>query len=146
MATAIVTEQLDGSFVLRFPYNAWVIDRIKAVIPSHGRSYDPGARVWTVYSAWISEAVGILEDAFETVTMHRNAQRAESARMSGSVGNNYYADLHLLPTAPPELVRDAYRCLAKLYHPDRGGSTAAMQRINAAKDHLAAMGVFGNAA
>jgi len=29
------------------------------------------------------------------------------------------ATLHLLPSAPPELVEAAYRCLSKLHHPDR---------------------------
>ena len=41
------------------------------------------------------------------------------------------AELHL-PTAPPELVEGAYRILARLHHPDAGGSREAMQAINGA--------------
>jgi len=47
-----------------------------------------------------------------------------------------YATLHLLPSAPPELVDAAYRCLARLHHPDTGGSTTTMQRLNAAHGAL----------
>ena len=47
-----------------------------------------------------------------------------------------YTALWLRPGAPPELVRAAYRVLALLHHPDRGGDTGAMQRINAAFEVL----------
>jgi hypothetical protein len=48
-----------------------------------------------------------------------------------------YATLYLLPTAPPELVKAAYRCLALMHHPDRGGQTETMQQINNAYARLA---------
>ncbi len=34
------------------------------------------------------------------------------------------------------LVDAAYRCLARLHHPDRGGSTVMMQAINAAAEQI----------
>jgi hypothetical protein len=43
-----------------------------------------------------------------------------------------YAELHLLPTAPPELVRAAHRILIKQVHPDAGGSHEATVKINLA--------------
>jgi curved DNA-binding protein CbpA len=42
----------------------------------------------------------------------------------------------LRPTAPPELVSAAHRCLAKLNHPDAGGNTTTMQRINGAVEQI----------
>ncbi len=53
---------------------------------------------------------------------------------------NAYATLHLLPTAPPELIKAAYRCLALMNHPDRGGNTESMQQINSAYAQLSARG------
>lgn len=44
--------------------------------------------------------------------------------------------LHLLPSAPPEVVDAAYRAMAKIFHPDAGGATNDMQRINAAYDAI----------
>lgn len=38
--------------------------------------------------------------------------------------------------APPEVIRAAYKALSRLRHPDAGGSTEEMQRINAAFDRL----------
>jgi len=43
-----------------------------------------------------------------------------------------YACLHLLPTAPPELVQVAHRWAARAHHPDHGGTAARMSAINAA--------------
>lgn len=49
-----------------------------------------------------------------------------------------YQILHLRKTAPPELIRAAFKCLATLHHPDKpGGDTEAMQRINDAYGRLA---------
>jgi DnaJ homolog subfamily A member 2 len=47
-----------------------------------------------------------------------------------------YRELHLLPSAPPEVRRAAYRALAMLHHPDKGGDVETMKRINAAWECL----------
>ena len=43
-----------------------------------------------------------------------------------------FAVLHLLPSAPQEVAQAAYRALAVLTHPDKGGSDEAMKKVNAA--------------
>jgi DnaJ-class molecular chaperone len=48
-----------------------------------------------------------------------------------------YRTLHLLPTAPDELVKHAYRVMCKIHHPDKGGMTREMQRVNEAYGRLA---------
>lgn len=44
----------------------------------------------------------------------------------------HYALLHLDPSAPLEVAEAAYRALAKRAHPDAGGSTETMRRLNEA--------------
>ena len=53
---------------------------------------------------------------------------------------NDYATLYLVTGAPPEVVREVYKALARLYHPDKGGDPARMQTINAAMDRLKKVG------
>jgi len=48
-----------------------------------------------------------------------------------------HAVLHLLSSAPPEVIKAAYRALSILNHPDRGGSHIKMVEINAAYEALA---------
>ncbi len=43
-----------------------------------------------------------------------------------------FATLHLLSTAPPQVIRAAYRALALIHHPDIGGDPARMVAINSA--------------
>ncbi len=49
-----------------------------------------------------------------------------------------YTTLYLLPDAPAEVVRAAYKALAMKHHPDHGGDMVTMQTINAAYRQLAA--------
>jgi hypothetical protein len=51
-------------------------------------------------------------------------------------GGNAYQELFVQSNAPWEVIEAAYRALAKLHHPDRGGDTARMQGINAAYDKI----------
>jgi len=43
--------------------------------------------------------------------------------------NNFYAELHLQPTASASEIRSAYRRAALLAHPDKGGSAAAFHSV-----------------
>lgn len=47
-----------------------------------------------------------------------------------------YRELFLHKQAPDEVVRAAYRALAQLNHPDRGGSNERMKAINAAYESI----------
>lgn len=47
-----------------------------------------------------------------------------------------YRTLYLLSDAPPEVIQTVYRTLAKIHHPDVGGSTEAMAEINEAYNYL----------
>lgn len=47
------------------------------------------------------------------------------------------ATLFVADDAPLEVVRGAYRALAKIYHPDRGGDAGSMRLINRAYEVLA---------
>lgn len=47
-----------------------------------------------------------------------------------------HATLHITEDAPKEVVASAYKALALKHHPDRGGDTETMARINDAYDQL----------
>ena len=49
---------------------------------------------------------------------------------------DYYSILQVRPDASPEEVRAAYRRIAKLYHPDAGGTSEAFQSVQEAYDIL----------
>ena len=132
--TASATYLKDGRVMLKFPYNEWVISGLKYEIPGNQRQWDPQAKVWYVDIVWAVRAIGILQENFDDVEVIHDRGTTPPPPIRKT--DPSFAALHLLPSAPPELIDAAYRCLSWLNHPDVGGSTSAMQKINAAHDLL----------
>ncbi len=102
--------------------------------------YDIGVRGQRVTpTGTYSNASGAGQSTGQQSTGNGQGSSQGSSQNSRGTWNAYrdqyveaYTTLHLLPDAPVELIKAAYRCLAKLNHPDRGGDEKAMQRINEA--------------
>ena len=116
-----------GAVELRFPWRPHIapglIERLKATIPSHSRTYEPATKTWVVYEPWCDQALALVRLAFpDTVVVgpgaraHSEGPRQPEPRPMAT--ERHYAALHLLPSAPPALVRAAYLCLVKENHPD----------------------------
>jgi hypothetical protein len=135
MTQPTITRLWDSSVRLQFPYDAGLIDALKAGIPVHARTYDPVAKAWTVTGRYVPVAFRLMAAVFPDVDVVEQTS-AGSADRDRHAGEDPWVILHLRPTAPPELVRAAHRCLAKLNHPDRGGDYDAMLAINDAAEAL----------
>ena len=135
MTMPTITRTWTGSVVLTFPYAAELVEALKDEIPVHARRYDPAVKAWTVSAAYSHVAARLMFEVFPDVEIVEQPRPGSSDR-GPRAGDDPWRILHLRPTAPPELVTAAHKCLAKLNHPDRGGSTATMQRINAAVDRI----------
>lgn len=127
----------NGSVELRFPYHAGIVDELKVTIPAWSRSYNPLTKVWTVEQPYATLAAGLMRRAFGHVrTVGAPAGPDPFTVYRGDASDPDLIVLHLRDTAPPELVEAAYKTLARLHHPDRGGSTTRMQELNAAYARL----------
>ncbi len=135
MTQPTITRLWDSSVRLQFPYDAGLIDALKAGIPVHARKYDPVAKSWTITPPYASTAFRLMSAVFPDVDVVEQPSAGSAAR-APHAGEDPWTILHLRPTAPPELVIAAHRCLAKLHHPDRGGDHDAMLAINAAAEAL----------
>ena len=135
MLTPLIVWHPDGSAAdVTFPYDAFVVAELKRVVPAWLRSYDPDSRTWMVDGRYVHLVYHVLAQVFGAVDIEGSRTGTSDHRQSAS-GDSYQV-LHLLPSAPPELVSAAHRCLAKLNHPDAGGSTATMQAINSAVESI----------
>ena len=125
----------DGSAAdITFPYSAFVVTELKRAVPAPLRTYDPDTKTWTVAGRYVSAVYHVLAQVFGEVDVE--AVRSGAADHGRPPSDDPWVILHLRPTAPPELVAAAHKCLAKLNHPDRGGSTATMQLINHAVEQI----------
>lgn len=66
---------------------------------------------------------------------HHRRHRCESNAKPPPTGprqtaTGYHATLYVLPNAPKEVIRAAYRALAAIHHPDVGGDSERMIEIN----------------
>jgi hypothetical protein len=135
MTAPRIERRWDGAVTLTFPFDAWLVDALKAEIPGHARTYDPVAKSWTVAPAYGGVATRLMYQAFTDVEII-DAAAGPGFDRGGDPREAALVVLHLRPTAPPELVDAAYKCLARLHHPDRGGDHDAMLAINAAAEQI----------
>lgn len=125
----------DGSAAdVTFPFSAYVVAELKRAVPAPLRTYDPDSKTWTVAARYVSAVYHVLAQVFGEVDVE--GSRSGAADRGRPSSDDPWVILHLRPTAPPELVSAAHKCLAKLHHPDAGGSTATMQAINAAAEQI----------
>ncbi len=130
-AAPTITRMPNGGAELRFPYDGALVAALKDAIPPHGRTYDPSRKVWTVTALYLPVAFRLMYQAFGDVAIEDQSP-ADRAPHAGDA----YRVLHLRETAPPELIAAAHKCLARLHHPDKGGSHETMIAINRAAEAL----------
>lgn len=126
---ATLIRQTDGSARLYTPFDAGFVAELKARLPASLRRWDKPDKCWIIEATAIFRAVSLAEQYYGAV-------EDIPATPSRFLVTTPHATLHLLPDAPADLVPVVYRHLAKVNHPDRGGDTREMQRINAAYETI----------
>ena len=117
------------------PFQADLIAAWKDAIPFRYRSFDPDTRAWRFWGCYESIAVDLLQRFFPGTDIPTRPAAHASSR-GRQRGNNHFEILHLLPSAPSELIDAAYRCLAKQFHPEVRGDPAIMRQLTEAHDAL----------
>jgi hypothetical protein len=147
MTTIIVSRGTSGySLTFRGGNFSPCVSTLKEFIHAYSRSYEPTTRKWFIDEdaydqlfQWLDYAHAELGARVEWQTSGASdRKREEPPPRPRQTPGDPYQTLHLLPSAPPEVVKAAYKALAMKLHPDHGGDTEAMQRINDAYRRLAA--------
>ena len=121
------------------------IDALKSYIGVPLRSYEPAGREWMVdadadaeLKSWLTYChTKIGADVIWLKDGEHRQRHTHPPREHRPKPMDAYVTLHLLPTAPAAVIKASYKALAVLNHPDKGGDTATMQRINDAFRMLA---------
>jgi hypothetical protein len=122
-----------GSAAFRVPFDTYWVSTVKTLVPGHFREWDPAAKLWIIDDPYIDPVMALTRRVFGYVDGAGNAHTSHHTPPSDP-----HVTLHLLPLAPPQLVDAAFRTLAKLAHPDAGGSHDAMLALSEAYDALRA--------
>lgn len=128
-STRIASLTYDGGvLVMESPYHEEFLASFKSTIHYSKRQWHTDRKVWLVDKDQYETLLFIMEKHFDEVLLI-NFPKNE-------VGSNAYSTLFLLDNAPVELVRSAYKTLAMLYHPDRGGDQERMKAVNKAYEEI----------
>jgi hypothetical protein len=147
--TTIHISRVAGGFSLTFRGGNFspCVSTLKEFINSYSRSYEPATRTWLIdgdaYAQlfqWLDYAHAELGARVEWQTSSdRKREKPPEPPPAKPKASDPHTTLWLLPGAPPELVRAAFKCLATIYHPDKPtGDEEKMKRLNAAYQKLAA--------
>jgi hypothetical protein len=124
------------------------VSTLKEFIHAYSRSYEPTTRKWFIdedaYAQlfqWLDYAHAELGARVEWQTSSdrtREKPPEPPPAKPKPKAVDPYVTLHLLPSAPPEVVKAVYKVLAMKHHPDHGGSEETMKRLNEAYGRLLA--------
>jgi hypothetical protein len=148
MTTIIVSRGTSGySLTFRGGNFSPCVSTLKEFIHAYSRSYEPTTRKWFIDEdaydqlfQWLDYAHAELGARVEWQTSSdRTREKPPEPPPAKPKTIDPYAVLHLRETAPPELIRAAFKCLAAIFHPDKpGGDEERMKAINRAYEKLAA--------
>lgn len=118
-----------------------LIRQIRIKIKSAYRFFDEKTNCWVVHYAYITWVTAEAKKYFNTI-QYNTLPTEWQMRAAGAIPTtggisvgipelpSPFNILHLLDNAPLQVVSAAYRALAVLYHPDRGGNTSQFQEIS----------------
>jgi hypothetical protein len=140
MTTVSIKDLFDGRFEVRVRGSEFsdIIESLKDFIPANYRSFNPDAKAWRIFEVhylrkWLKRLEWWDDVKVEWASAKYGYRRPAEQTWRDPRAEAFKA-LHLLETAPPELVKAAHKTLAFLHHPDRGGDLEQMKVINAAAD------------
>ncbi|MFI6477384.1 hypothetical protein ACIBH1_05590 [Nonomuraea sp. NPDC050663] len=123
---------VDGSEALvRSPFEAK--DLIKSM---PDRKWSPADKAWVIPADDVVDLQAVLSaSGYQVIVTHKQKAKQERREQprTGRSTNQTWADL-MLASLTPDLAEKAFKALTRVLHPDIGGSTEAMQILNAARD------------
>lgn len=128
---------MDTTIWAKTPYKAGFVAALKEQIPKDYRYWDKEERVWVISYSYEDELIGLCKTYYGDIAKYGGRRYNTTPKAIQSPPA--YQALHLLPTAPKEVVLAAYRALSKLYHPDVNKSANAnekMKKVNIAFDEI----------
>ncbi len=109
------------------------IQGLKDFIAPPYRRWQPSSKSWRILpegQVYVMDWITVCRDQFKAEVTWGKAK--PHTRRETKPAPDPFAALYLLPSAPVEVVKAAYRALATIHHPDHGGDAERMKAINAA--------------
>ena len=130
------------------PYNKRFVTYIsQGIKPMSYRRFDATTKKWSVHLSKIPQVISAGKRLFDYIdykSLPDDLQIKVVQFLEGSqseihpfcIKRRPHAVLHVLPTAPVEVIKAAYKALATKHHPDHGGDPEVFMEIQDAYEKL----------
>lgn len=109
------------------PYDSDFVSSLKIVINPSMRRWDPETKLWAVHYSVLSELKDILRLYFDRIVEEKETKQ-EIPKIQPEKKIDIIAEIFKI--CPSKNVDELYKGLAKSFHPDKGGDTEIMKKIN----------------
>jgi hypothetical protein len=142
MTYIFVKHRTDGKYEIRFNTRSsrdyrQMLAALRAYVPASRRTFRNSSRTWVIENTCGNEVelwlARMIEDLNPAVEFFCERDKAWDATVEES-----YRTLHVLPSAPWEVVRSAYYALGGLCQANGSDGGEQLERINAAYETLMA--------
>ena len=116
-----------------FDYDPDLIEDLKENIPKRARRWDPEDRCWLILPSQQKRLMELLADHGHQVKRFQRTATASAGPPTSPTVDPFEA---MLKEVPSELRPKVYRQLAIALHPDNGGDTEMMKRLNVIWDRM----------
>src|SRR5262245_40962199 len=125
---AVLLVGADDRLALKSPFNPELVAALKDAIPYSYREWDAASKVRRIDPDWADVVLQALGAIGVNVVDKRPPVTPPTAVAPAL--HEACRRLCIVPEAPVEVAEAAYKALARLHHPDVGGSTEMMQELN----------------
>lgn len=135
------------------PYIADFVEHLHYTVSNLDAKFDYDVRVWILEPHIVDKFLAVAKEYYSVLDGRSKSKtefdkeyakkfqdfmysRSSGWRADHTIAKNDWALLGLLPGQPRALIDAAYRTMAKIHHPDSGGSNQRMAEINATYERL----------
>lgn len=118
----------DDRFALRSPFDRDFVEALKLAIPAPYREWSAEKKTWYIHEEYDETLIHVVESRGGKV-IDKRPQGAALAVIPGPL-QAACTLLCVSPDAPLTVAEAAFKALARRHHPDVGGDTEMMQRLN----------------
>ena len=118
----------DERFALRTPFDRDFVEALKLAIPAPYREWDAAKKAWYIHQEYDTTLIDLVASRGGQV-IDKRPQVVTAAVIPGPL-QEACTLLCVTSDAPLSVAQAAFKALARRHHPDIGGDTEMMQRLN----------------
>ena len=133
---SILRGDLPDSVKLVTPYIADFVEDLKMIIPPSHRKWNPLASCWEIHETYLNELVELCKEYFSAIETNLINSSNEAPKVAARPQTSDDVLIAVFAMVGKDKADKLYQQLAKVFHPDAGGSNDLMTKLNKAYEEV----------